>query len=441
MATTEIPVKPPIALVIGSGLTGPVIAMLLQKKGYTPIVFEKYTENADIGTTIALMPNGTKVLGVADPEMMKEVYHRSHLISAIYELNATGDVLGGNHDIVNYHAKFGGHPFGWQRTNFRFTLIERLAKRGIEFREGWALEKVVESETGVTAYFNEGRTAVGDFVVGCDGANSVVRRTIIEDIRGAKNPYAVYSGTTHWAGFSPIPEGWADQSWFRHIFAKGSHVVCYPFTNFSRPGAPTEFSWGVTLRVPEPSKKDWRTYAPDESARLIAEQLLPAVANADFPPHIIRMLRETTRLIKFGSYDLEEELKPAEWHSDRLVLMGDSAHPSGVSLGQGANMSLGDCYGLYELLPDLTTGANLAAQLTRLNKTLPAIFQKYAEKRQPITVALVKGARAQSLVRTALDWEARDERLKTRWETGEAKRRMEEINSEPFPGAVPPESA
>jgi hypothetical protein len=32
--------------------------MLLQKKGYTPIVFEKYTENADIGTTIALMPNG-----------------------------------------------------------------------------------------------------------------------------------------------------------------------------------------------------------------------------------------------------------------------------------------------------------------------------------------------------------------------------------------------
>jgi 2-polyprenyl-6-methoxyphenol hydroxylase-like FAD-dependent oxidoreductase len=268
-------------------------------------------------------------------------------------------VLGGNDDLVNYHTKFGGHPFGWQRTNFRFTLIERLAKHGIEFREGWSLEKVVESETGVTAYFNERRTAVGDFIVGCDGANSVVRRTIIEDIRGAKNPHAVYSGNTHvcstfhihdnssvdvylnqWAGFSPIPEGWADQSWFRHIFAKGSHVVCYPFTNFSRPGAPTEFSWGVTLRVPEPSKKDWRTYAPDESARLIAEQLLPAVANADFPPHIIRMLRETTRLIKFGSYDLEEELKPAEWHSDRLVLMGDSAHPSGVSLGQGANMSL-----------------------------------------------------------------------------------------------------
>ena len=57
MVATELSAKPPVVLVIRSGLTGPVIAMLLQKKGYSPIILQQYTENADIGTTIVLMPN------------------------------------------------------------------------------------------------------------------------------------------------------------------------------------------------------------------------------------------------------------------------------------------------------------------------------------------------------------------------------------------------
>lgn len=51
----EIPKK---VIVVGCGIAGPVIAILLQKKGYTPIVVEKVKELGDAGASLFLQPNG-----------------------------------------------------------------------------------------------------------------------------------------------------------------------------------------------------------------------------------------------------------------------------------------------------------------------------------------------------------------------------------------------
>lgn len=45
-------------IVVGCGIAGPVIAILLQKKGYTPIVVEKVKELGDVGASLFLQPNG-----------------------------------------------------------------------------------------------------------------------------------------------------------------------------------------------------------------------------------------------------------------------------------------------------------------------------------------------------------------------------------------------
>jgi len=44
-------------LVIGSGVAGPILALLLKKKGYLPIVLEKVTLG-DAGGSLMMMPNG-----------------------------------------------------------------------------------------------------------------------------------------------------------------------------------------------------------------------------------------------------------------------------------------------------------------------------------------------------------------------------------------------
>jgi salicylate hydroxylase len=48
----------PKVLIIGCGVAGPVIALLLKKKGYTPVILEKVRELGDAGASLMMMPNG-----------------------------------------------------------------------------------------------------------------------------------------------------------------------------------------------------------------------------------------------------------------------------------------------------------------------------------------------------------------------------------------------
>ena len=50
--------RPVTVLVIGCGVAGPVIAVLLKRKGYNPIVFERVKKLGDAGASLMLMPNG-----------------------------------------------------------------------------------------------------------------------------------------------------------------------------------------------------------------------------------------------------------------------------------------------------------------------------------------------------------------------------------------------
>lgn len=45
-------------IIVGCGIAGPVMAMLLQKKGYTPIVVEKVKALGNAGVSLFLQPNG-----------------------------------------------------------------------------------------------------------------------------------------------------------------------------------------------------------------------------------------------------------------------------------------------------------------------------------------------------------------------------------------------
>jgi salicylate hydroxylase len=48
----------PKVLIIGCGIAGPVIALLLKKKGYEPIVLEKVRKLGDVGGSLMMQPNG-----------------------------------------------------------------------------------------------------------------------------------------------------------------------------------------------------------------------------------------------------------------------------------------------------------------------------------------------------------------------------------------------
>jgi salicylate hydroxylase len=49
---------PPVVLIIGCGIAGPVLGNFLKRKGYNPIVFDKVPELGDAGASLLMVPNG-----------------------------------------------------------------------------------------------------------------------------------------------------------------------------------------------------------------------------------------------------------------------------------------------------------------------------------------------------------------------------------------------
>jgi len=98
-----------------------------------------------------------------------------------------------------------------------------------------------------------------------------------------------------------------------------------------------------------------------------------------------------------------------------------------------------DVFTLSHALPYLDpTSPDYSASLSTLStSSLASIFQAYAEKRQPRTAALVKGARAQGQQRVVTtgpeDCQARDEGVRAAWADKDAVRaKYESLLSGPF---------
>jgi salicylate hydroxylase len=52
------PTTSPKVIIVGCGIAGPAIALLLQKKGYTPVILEKVRQLGDAGASLMMQPNG-----------------------------------------------------------------------------------------------------------------------------------------------------------------------------------------------------------------------------------------------------------------------------------------------------------------------------------------------------------------------------------------------
>ncbi|KAH8883334.1 FAD/NAD(P)-binding domain-containing protein [Thozetella sp. PMI_491] len=408
----------PTVLIIGCGIAGPVLALLLKRKGYNPIVFEKVRQLGDVGASLMLMPNGMKVLNLVG--LVDAVVSTSRPLERFQDFNPRGDLLGGSDLPQQFPERYSQPGVGVKRTVLNLMLKDALLANNIECRDGWGLEDVVVENDGVTAYFSEGRAVSGAFLVGCDGIKAKSREILLK-AHNIKEDIPLYTGLSQTAGISLTPASLQGKSSMSNWYGNGIHIIAYSIS-------PTHTSWAITQREAEQGKETWRLYNPEEVAAIIKD-LLPKLEG--FEKDIIEMVSSAQRLTKYGLFD-RTQLEPAQWYWSRSVLAGDAAHPTSPHLGQGANQALEDCYHLSRALPDVRNGA---AGPTEAD--LSQIFSLYAEKRQPRTARLVKGARAQGETRvlsgSAEDIERRDKAVAAAWNNKEATAaKFDALCLEPF---------
>jgi salicylate hydroxylase len=341
-------------LVIGGGIGGMATSIALEQAGLDPYVLEQAPELTEIGSGIGMHANAMRVLtqlGAA------EHVRRSGVRIDTGEWRRMDD---GRTIFTQHYTGMAEHYGDVYICMHRADLLESLVQQvpSERVRLNAKLVGFEERPDGVVARLEDGDEVFGDVMVGADGLRSAVR-TILFGEQEAR-----FTGVAAWRGTIPMdrmPEG------FEHAIVtwpgRGRHAMTYPI----RPDLQTFNGFVPTTEI---LREEWGPSGDLDDLRSSFEG-----ATADVLDIIDRITSALITPIFF------RDPLPV-WGTDRIILMGDAAHPTPPSAGQGAAQALED-------------SVTLAACLRRAGGPagVPAALAEFAARRQARTASMLISAR------------------------------------------------
>jgi 2-polyprenyl-6-methoxyphenol hydroxylase-like FAD-dependent oxidoreductase len=306
----------PRILIIGAGIGGLATAIALQQAGFEAAIYENASALRGIGAGISLWSNATAVLEKLG--LLDEAVSKSAVFNSVKILNERGELL--------LQTNIGNYPtpaICIHRADLIDLLRHNCAHGTIHLDKNF--ERFEQTETSVTAFFEDGTSAAGDILIGADGIHSRVRA----QIKGDAKP--VYRGYTVWRSTVEFDAAGLDVDSPSETFGAGKRVGLVPIGK-------NRFYWYATNNQPENSilqsieRKtqlldffhDWHAPIPQIIAATNAEDIL--------------------------QNDCYDRLPEHGWSTGRVCLIGDAAHPTTPNLGQGGCMALEDAIVLTKCL-------------------------------------------------------------------------------------------
>ena len=319
-------------LIIGAGVAGPVLSMALQRVGIESSVFERDQAGAEQrGSWLNFQANGMDALHAVDAA--GPVEKLGYLNEEISFINGKGRMLGRMRMAAR--RPDGQESLVMPRAALYAAIGELARERGAEVTYG---KQFVGAESlpggGVRARFADGGTAEGDLLVGCDGIHSPVR-TIIDP--AARKPR--YVPVLNVGGYIPNFTVEVPPKEFRMQFGTRCFFAWMPTPDggtvwFANPPMANEPERGM---LSGKSDAEWRRWLHE----LMAGDVGPAHEIIDAAPG---------PMIGWATYDMPVVER---WHNGRdMIIIGDAAHATAPSAGQGASMALEDAVILAKCLRD-----------------------------------------------------------------------------------------
>jgi 2-polyprenyl-6-methoxyphenol hydroxylase-like FAD-dependent oxidoreductase len=320
------------AVVIGCGIAGPVVAMALKRAGIEPVIYEAHDGSADyVGTFLNTASNGLAALRLlgADTQVLADGFPTPRMVM----WSSTGKRLG---EVANGMTL----PDGTVSITIKRGLLHRALRqevlcRGIEIQYG---KRLVDAETlpgtAVVASFDDGTQAIGDLLVGADGVHSRTRQII--DPKCAAPRYTgqlSLGGVARHTTLEPTPDT------YHMIFGKRA------FFGYSVRSS-GEVYWFANMAVTkEPTRESLSAISPGQWKQclfeLFAQDAGPAIEVIEGTDH------------ELAAYPIYDMPIVRMWHYGSSVLVGDAAHATSPSSGQGASMAIEDAVVLAKCLRDV----------------------------------------------------------------------------------------
>jgi FAD-dependent urate hydroxylase len=317
------------ALVVGGGVCGPVTAMALQRVGIDAVIYdERGPASGDSGSYLTVATNGLDALRAIDAHdpVLQAGFPTDRTVLFSGNGKRLGTVplgsTGGERDVS--HTIKRAHLYG--------ALHEETLRRNVVVEFGKRLVSAEVTRGGVQAQFDDGTSASGDLLVGCDGVHSATRSIIDPEA-----PTPRYVGLLNFGGYTPGTAVGESGAW---------HMI---FGSRAFFGYAPDASGGTVwfANVPRhPSTRAERESTPAEQWKrwlsgLFADDRGPARELID---------AGSLQLAADNTHDLPSV---PVWHKAPIIILGDAAHAPSPSSGQGASVALEDGVVLAKCLRDL----------------------------------------------------------------------------------------
>jgi 2-polyprenyl-6-methoxyphenol hydroxylase-like FAD-dependent oxidoreductase len=314
-------------LIIGGGVGGLTLALSLHQAGVACRVFEAAPEIRPLGVGINLLPHGMREfteLGLQERLAAIAVETRE-----LCFYNRYGQFI--FKEARGRHAGYAWPQLSIHRADLHRILMEEA--RGRLGADAVVLgKKCISVADDATVTFEDGGTAAGSCVIGCDGIHSTVRRTLFPD----EGPPS-YQGINMWRGTTRIKPFLTGASMATAGWLEVGKLVIYPIRNRLDAEGRQLVNWVAEIQSPRNVMQDWNLGGK-------IEDFYPAFEKWNFDwLDCAALIRDADQVLEYPMVDRD----PLPfWTRGRLTLLGDAAHPMYPRGSNGAGQAILDARAL-----------------------------------------------------------------------------------------------
>ena len=313
--------------IVGAGIAGLCLAKAFEMKGISYTLFERDEQVRGIGAGFGLASNAMKafeILGYAN-----EIVPLGHMLDD-FEIQDWKEKTILKADTNRLRKNYNTDNFAIHRADLHRYLYQSIQTENI--KTGHKIIDVQQNYDKVVLHFDQQPSIETDYLIACDGINSVIRQKLL------KNSSPQYAGYICWRGVIKDPnysskksiETWGPQGRFGLTPLVNHQIYWYACKN--TPLNSAVYQWDL-----KDIKNNFKLYSG--------------------------LIRST--LQKTKSEDLITtpimDLKPLDSYVfNRILLIGDAAHATTPNMGQGACMAVEDVCVLMDELERYPTNIGIA---------------------------------------------------------------------------------